>query len=1138
MLPRHKLEIHTQNAEFKDKIIIFIPQSMMMMPINQSSKWTGSARDYERAMNVQPLLQNKVFHEDVGAEWSSDSTRFWYIRDMPPPQREEIHFINCEQGTRYVNSSLLLLAIEEFLGTNDVKVVDGDFVENAPHCVKVAVTSPVSERKIWFICDVNTYVVEPDYSKTEDSEAENGSSSADPMITQTTGIDITLQVYNATNRRIMMFWIDTNGKSCFYHDIFVHSEISQGTYEGHVWQFVDSVTDNVIAWFCGSNQDTRIEIHGIDNIVTIPFQIKTKVNSQSNVVFDGEQLTEDANDLLQYNDVTLCPNEKYVAAFRTHIPEDPRMMTVLEMAPFDGSPYPDEETIEYPNPGDELPFHEPVIIDIETKQIVTGQSPELYSTAYSNTNLIWHTSGQWCMFVHNARGHQCVRVFAMHCQTGEIRVVIEETCNTFIDHTHAYFKYLPSSNAILWSSERSGYRHLYLYSLPSTFDAIDNLEAEALTSGEYVVSKVEDYDSTCVLLSVRGYYADQDPYYIQYMILNTETKVLTRLTDADGTHESIEFSPDRAYSLVGHSRVDLPPVVELRRTCDGQKLLVVEEADVSMLLSTGWHYPIRFSTLGRDNKTRIYGIAILPMSLSFSTANRPFKVIEHIYAGPQGSFVPKSWSLCIGMNGIAEAGFVVVQIDGMGTANRSKAFHDVCYQNLADSGFPDRILWLKAFAQAYPHLVDISGGVGIYGGSAGGQSAVAGLLRHGDMYKVAAADSGSHDNRVDKLWWNELWMGYPVTDCYLENANISFVKNLQPHQKLLLTVGLMDKNVDPACTMQLVQALIDADKDFEVIPFPRLGHGAGECRYGWRKRLDFFVRHLLGKEPRHSDTLKMPMDDEMGTRWTGSAKDYQRAMDTRYLRGVYHDSIGPNWSCDSSRFWYFRDMPPPQNDEIHFVDCEKGTQYVDFILLRTSIEKYLKTNKLEFIDAGFIDDAPHSVKVAVNLPENEDETIWFICDVSNYTVEVDNSKSNDENELDTSNAEPIASENTGVEITLQIYNAYKHPITMLWVDAEGETRFYQDILTKKDITQITYEGHAWKFIDMATENVVAWYSAPNQNTRIEIHGIDNIMTTPFELKTIINGSFNIQCKGEEITDDADPDLLKYKDAILCPNEKY
>jgi dipeptidyl aminopeptidase/acylaminoacyl peptidase len=341
-----------------------------------------------------------------------------------------------------------------------------------------------------------------------------------------------------------------------------------------------------------------------------------------------------------------------------------------------------------------------------------------------------------------------------------------------------------------------------------------------------------------------GIVPGQDPYYVHFCRVNFDGTGLVVLTQGDGTH-TLTHSPDGRFFIDTYSRVDLPPVTELRRADDGKLILELERADVSRLQATGWRAPERFVAKGRDDKTDIFGVIWRPSNFDPAACNYP--VIEQIYAGPQGAFVPKAFSAFFGNpQQIAELGFVVVQTDGMGTNWRSRAFHDVCWKNLADAGLPDRIAWIKAAAQKYPYL-DRSR-VGIYGGSAGGQNALGALLFHGDFYKAAVADCGCHDNRVDKQWWNEQWMGWPIGPHYAAQSNATNARNLSG--KLLLFVGGMDDNVDPACTFQVVQALADADKDFDLLVLPRSGHGAAESPYGKRRRMDFFVRHLLGVEPR------------------------------------------------------------------------------------------------------------------------------------------------------------------------------------------------------------------------------------------------------------------------------------------------
>jgi dipeptidyl aminopeptidase/acylaminoacyl peptidase len=287
----------------------------------------------------------------------------------------------------------------------------------------------------------------------------------------------------------------------------------------------------------------------------------------------------------------------------------------------------------------------------------------------------------------------------------------------------------------------------------------------------------------------------------------------------------------------------MPPVTELRRAEDGALVVELERADASALESTGWSPPERFVAKARDGKTDIYGVIYRPTNFEPS---RKYPVIEQIYAGPQGAFVPKVFAASHYPQVLAELGFILVQIDGMGTNWRSKAFHDVCWKNLGDAGLPDRILWMKAAAAKYPEM-DITR-VGVYGGSAGGQNAMGALLFHPEFYKVGAADCGCHDNRMDKIWWNEAWMGWPVGPEYAASSNAVNAHKLQG--KLMLTVGEMDRNVDPASTMQVVDALIKANKDFDLIVVPGGGHGAGSQPYGERRRRDFFVRHLLGVEPR------------------------------------------------------------------------------------------------------------------------------------------------------------------------------------------------------------------------------------------------------------------------------------------------
>jgi dipeptidyl aminopeptidase/acylaminoacyl peptidase len=531
------------------------------------------------------------------------------------------------------------------------------------------------------------------------------------------------------------------------------------------------------------------------------------------------------------------PDSKWVVALRIRAGDEPRAH-VIESSPR-GGVRPRLHSFPYPRPGDVIPLRKPHLFDVGAGTEVPV-SDELFPNPWSITGVRWESDSSRFTFVYNQRGHQVLRVIAVDVK-GHARALVNETSKTFIDYAHKqYLHWLEGSAELLWMSERDGWNHLYLY------DARSGKVKNQVTKGEWVVRGVDRVDAAArqVWFRAGGVRPGQDPYQIHFCRVNLDGTGLVVLTEGDGTH-AVTWSPDRKVFLDTWSRVDRAPVTELRRSSDGKLLCRLEEADTSALLATGWKAPERFVAKGRDGKTAIHGVLFRPTN--FDPAKK-YPVVEQIYAGPQGSFVPRSFRAFYGPMALAELGFIVVQIDGMGTSHRSKPFHDVCWRNLADAGLPDRVLWIRAAARKYP-CMDLTR-VGIYGGSAGGQSAVRALLAHGDFYTVAVADCGCHDNRVDKIWWNELWMGWPVGPHYAEQANATNAHKLQG--KLLLIVGELDRNVDPASTMQVVAALVKADKDFDLLVIPGVGHGAAETPYGRRRRKDFLVRHLLGVEPRRA----------------------------------------------------------------------------------------------------------------------------------------------------------------------------------------------------------------------------------------------------------------------------------------------
>jgi dipeptidyl aminopeptidase/acylaminoacyl peptidase len=493
----------------------------------------------------------------------------------------------------------------------------------------------------------------------------------------------------------------------------------------------------------------------------------------------------------------------------------------------------------YPLPGDKFTAYEPWVFDVANK---TATKLETDRIDFGRPRLRWSKDGHRFTYEKVDRGHQRWRLIEVDVQTAKARNLIDEKTETFIWTAHTENVNLPpvtwltKSDELIYCSEKDGWRHLYLV------NANDGAIKNAITHGDYVVRGIDriDEEKREIWFRACGKNADQDPYFIHHYRVKFDGTGLVALTEGNGTH-TVQFSPARKYLVDTYSRIDMPPVHELRRCTDGKMMCKLEEADAGQLKTNGWEPPEVFTAKGRDGTTDIWGIICRPRNFD---PQQKYPVIEQIYAGPQGSFVPKSFSAIRRFSNLTDLGFIVVQMDGMGTANRSKKFHDVCWKNLKDAGFADRILWHQAVAKKYPYY-DISR-VGIYGGSAGGQNSTGGVLFHPEFYKVAVSGCGCHDNRMDKASWNEQWMGYPVGPQYAASSNIDNAYRLKG--KLLLIVGEMDTNVPTESTYRLCDALIKAGKDFDFVMVPGAGHGMGGA-YGQRRLQDFFVKHLQGIEP-------------------------------------------------------------------------------------------------------------------------------------------------------------------------------------------------------------------------------------------------------------------------------------------------
>jgi len=534
------------------------------------------------------------------------------------------------------------------------------------------------------------------------------------------------------------------------------------------------------------------------------------------------------------------PDSKRVAVMRIHGAET-RQLYLIESSPADQF-QPKLQTRDYVKPGDVLPVRTPVIFDI-----VSGDqkiaSNDLFKSQMDLKGFEWLPDSKSVMFEYNQRGHQVYRILEMSAETGEIKTLVEETAKTFVNYTRYFRQTVNNGKEMIWMSERDNWNHLYLY------DRLTGEVKNQITKGAWYVRDVLNVDEKKreIIFSANGMKTNEDPYLVRYYRIRFDGTGLTCLTPEEGMHQAW-FSDDKKYLVDVYSMVNKAPVTVLRSAADGKIIMPLEKADISELLKAGWIAPEPFVAKGRDGKTDIWGIIYRPTNFD---ATKKYPVIEYIYAGPGSQYTPKTFiSYNRNMSALAELGFILIQLDGMGTSFRSKAFEEICYKNLKDAGFPDRILWAKAAAAKYPYM-DIEH-IGIFGASAGGQEAMGAVLFHPEHYKAAYSSCGCHDNRMDKIWWNEQWMSYPIDSSYIASSNVENAHLLT--RPLMLVVGEMDDNVDPSTTYKVCNELIKANKDFELVVLPGMPHTMGGD-YGEHKRFDFFVKNLMGVTPPSWDVV-------------------------------------------------------------------------------------------------------------------------------------------------------------------------------------------------------------------------------------------------------------------------------------------
>ena len=807
----------------------------------------GARTDYDRANGLGQFVVGKVFRSSVKPNWITGTDRFWYRNDLPGGKREFV-LVDPTQATKRpaFDHVRVAAALAKVLG----HAVDPDHLpvdRIAFVADKQVLLLQVQEKS--FACDLNTYEIKP---ATEALGLAVPISPGAMPHNSTGGADEThLTFLNKTAVDVSLFWVDSEGQRHDYGVLHSGDVREVHTYVGHLWLLTEQAGKPLVA-FVGTDMPLLAVVDGAvaaprrgrerERVVTANHRWRAFVKDHNVFLHDltsneETQITQDGTAADTYEgEPVWSPDGSRFVLFKT-VPAQEHKVYLVESSPKD-QVQPKLHAIDYLKPGDRIAHPRPHLFDAAARHDIPIKE-DLFPTPWEISRVEWQPDGRRFTFLYNQRGHQVMRLIAVDALTGAATAVIDEQAKTFIDWTNkVYLASLEATHEAIWMSERDGWNHLYLY------DTAGSRLKNQITRGEWVVRGVDRVDETKRQIWFRagGIRPGQDPYYIHFCRVNFDGTGLTILTEGDGTH-AMASAPDGRYFVDTYSRVDMPPVTELRRTEDGTKVLDLERGDASALFATGLRSPERFVAKGRDGHTDIYGVIVRPSNFN---PRRKYPVIENIYAGPQGSFVPKAFSPASGLQQMAELGFIVVQIDGMGTNNRSKAFHDVCWKNLGDAGFPDRILWIQAAGAKYPAM-DLTR-VGIYGTSAGGQNALGGLLQHGDFYTAGVADCGCHDNRMDKIWWNEQWMGWPVGPEYTEQSNVTLAPKL--HSKLLLMVGEMDNNVDPATTMQVVNALIKSDKDFDLLVSPGSGHGVAGTPYGKRRLQDFFVRSLLGVEPR------------------------------------------------------------------------------------------------------------------------------------------------------------------------------------------------------------------------------------------------------------------------------------------------
>jgi dipeptidyl aminopeptidase/acylaminoacyl peptidase len=520
--------------------------------------------------------------------------------------------------------------------------------------------------------------------------------------------------------------------------------------------------------------------------------------------------------------------------------------------------HPELSAWKYPLPGDSvIATIARVVINVDTPRVIRFQMPpdphrstlcdHVICRGSEWADVEWYPDGSHVAFVSTSRDHKHEVFRVADAATGAVRDVFHEDVATQYESGNGMvnWRVLPATNEVIWFSERDDWGQLYLYDLAS-----GQLKSK-ITSGEGNVAQIRRVDQKNRMIWFVGNARERgrDPYFRDFYKIGMDGKGLTLLTPENADHD-IALAPSGHYFVDSYSTPDVPPSTVVR-DLNGKTIVTLEKADISRLSTIKWKPPMPITVKARDGKTDLYGLMYVPTNLD---RTKKYPIVNHIYPGPQtGSVGGRSFAPARGdAQALAELGFIVVEIDGMGTPWRSKSFHDAYFGRMGDNTLPDQVAGMKELAARYS-WIDINR-AGIYGHSGGGFATADAMFRYPDFFKVGISEAGNHDQREYEDDWGERYQGLLVrtpdgSDSYAPEANELLAKNLKG--KLLLAHGTMDDNVPPYNTLLVVNELIKANKDFDLILLPNRAHGFGNEPYMVRRRWDYFVKNLLGAEPPH-----------------------------------------------------------------------------------------------------------------------------------------------------------------------------------------------------------------------------------------------------------------------------------------------